>query len=160
MPSFDIKSELNAHEVTNGVDQANRVIENRFDFKGTGARFDLSEGKVTLSSQEEFQLHQMLPILKESLAKRGVDLKSLKIESIEVSTGSAKQEILLKEGIDQEIAKKIMLMIKSSKVKVQASVQGDSIRVNGKKRDDLQQVIEMLKEASFDLPLQFENFRD
>ena len=160
MPSFDIKSELNAHEVTNGVDQANRVIENRFDFKGTGARFDLSEGKVTLSSQEEFQLHQLLPILKESLAKRGVDLKSLKIESIEVSTGSAKQEILLKEGIDQEIAKKIMQMIKSSKVKVQASVQGDSIRVNGKKRDDLQQVIEMLKEASFDLPLQFENFRD
>ena len=160
MPSFDIKSELNAHEVTNGVDQANRVIENRFDFKGTGARFDLSEGKVTLSSQEEFQLHQMLPILKESLAKRGVDLKSLKIESIEASTGSAKQEILLKEGIDQEIAKKIMQMIKSSKVKVQASVQGDSIRVNGKKRDDLQQVIEMLKEASFDLPLQFENFRD
>jgi uncharacterized protein YajQ (UPF0234 family) len=160
MPSFDIKSELNTHEVTNGVDQANRVIENRFDFKGTGARFDLSEGKVTLSSQEEFQLHQMLPILKESLAKRGVDLKSLKIESIEVSTGSAKQEILLKEGIDQEIAKKITLMIKSSKVKVQASVQGDSIRVNGKKRDDLQQVIEMLKEASFDLPLQFENFRD
>ncbi|HHZ84543.1 MAG TPA: YajQ family cyclic di-GMP-binding protein [Gammaproteobacteria bacterium] len=160
MPSFDIKSELNAHEVTNGVDQANRVIENRFDFKGTGARFDLSEGKVTLSSQEEFQLHQMLPILKESLAKRGVDLKSLKIESIEVSTGSAKQEILLKEGIDQEIAKKITQMIKSSKVKVQASVQGDSIRVNGKKRDDLQQVIEMLKEASFDLPLQFENFRD
>jgi hypothetical protein len=160
MPSFDIKSELNTHEVTNGVDQANRVIENRFDFKGTGARFDLSEGKVTLSSQEEFQLHQMLPILKESLAKRGVDLKSLKIESIEVSTGSAKQEILLKEGIDQEIAKKITQMIKSSKVKVQASVQGDSIRVNGKKRDDLQQVIEMLKEASFDLPLQFENFRD
>ena len=102
----------------------------------------------------------MLPILKESLAKRGVDLKSLKIESIEVSTGSAKQEILLKEGIDQEIAKKITQMIKSSKVKVQASVQGDSIRVNGKKRDDLQQVIEMLKEASFDLPLQFENFRD
>ena len=160
MPSFDIKSELNAHEVTNGVDQANRVIENRFDFKGTGARFDLSEGKVTLSSQEEFQLHQMLPILKESLAKRGVDLKSLKIESIEVSTGSAKQEILLKEGIDQEIAKKITQKINSSKVTVQASVQGDSIRVNGKKRDDLQQVIEMLKEASFDLPLQFENFRD
>ena len=160
MPSFDIKSELNAHEVTNGVDQANRVIENRFDFKGTGARFDLSEGKVTLSSQEEFQLHQMLPILKESLAKRGVDLKSLKIESIEVSTGSAKQEILLKEGIDQEIAKKITQMIKSSKVKVQASVQGDSIRVNGKKRDELQQVINMLKEANFDLPLQFENFRD
>ena len=160
MPSFDIKSELNVHEVTNGVDQANRVIENRFDFKGTGARFDLSEDKVTLSSQEEFQLHQMLPILNESLSKRGVDLKSLKVESIEVSTGNARQEILLKEGIDQEIAKKITQMIKSSKVKVQASVQGESIRVNGKKRDDLQQVIRILKEANFDLPLQFKNFRD
>ena len=97
MPSFDIKSELNAHEVTNGVDQANRVIENRFDFKGTGARFELTEGKITLSSQEEFQLHQMLPILKESLAKRGVDLKSLEPDSIEVTTGNAKQDVLLKE---------------------------------------------------------------
>ena len=160
MPSFDVKSELNAHEVTNGVDQANRVTENRFDFKGTGAKFKLTTGKVTLVSQEEYQLHQMLPILKESLAKRGVDLKSLQPKSIEISTGSARQDILLKEGIDQEIAKKITNMIKSSKIKVQASVQGDSIRVTGKKRDNLQQVINMLKEANFDLPLQFENFRD
>ena len=160
MPSFDIKSELNAHEVTNGVDQGNRIIENRFDFKGKGSKFTLGEGKITLSSQEEFQLHQMLPILKESLAKRRVDLKALKVENIEVSTGSARQDILLKEGIDQEIAKRITLMIKSLKIKVQVSVQGESIRVNGKKRDDLQQVIKMLKEANFDLPLQFENFRD
>ena len=160
MPSFDIKSELNAHEVTNGVDQANRVIENRFDFKGTGARFELTEGKVILNSQEEFQIHQMLPILKESLAKRGVDLKSLEPGSIEVTTGNAKQDVLLKEGIDQELSKKITQMIKSSKIKVQASVQGESIRVNGKKRDDLQQIIKMLKEANFNLPLQFENFRD
>ena len=160
MPSFDVKSELNAHEVTNGVDQANRVIENRFDFKGTGARFELTEGKIILSSQEEFQLPQMLPILKESLAKRGVDLKSLEPSSIEVTTGNAKQDVLLKEGIDQELSKKITQMIKSSKIKVQASAQGESIRVNGKKRDDLQQIIKILKEANFDLPLQFENFRD
>ena len=160
MPSFDVKSELNAHEVTNGVDQANRVIENRFEFKGTVARFELTDGKITLSSQEQFQLHQMLPILKESLAKRGVDLKSLEPDSIEVTTGNAKQDVLLKEGIDQELSKKITQMIKASKIKVQASVQGESIRVNGKKRDDLQQIIKMLKEANFNLPLQFENFRD
>ena len=131
MPSFDIKSELNAHEVTNGVDQANRAIENRFDFKGTGAKFELTEGKIILSSQEEFQIHQMLPILKESLAKRGVDLKSLEPDSIEIRTGNAKQDLFLKEGIDQEISKKITQMIKSSKIKEQASVQGESIRVNG-----------------------------
>tara|TARA_B100000953_G_scaffold286347_1_gene267699 strand:- start:289 stop:771 length:483 start_codon:yes stop_codon:yes gene_type:complete len=160
MPSFDIKSELNAHEVTNGVDQANRVIENRFDFKGTGAKFELTEGKIILSSQEEFQIHQMLPILKESLAKRGVDLKSLEPDSIEIRTGNAKQDLFLKEGIDQELSKKITQMIKSSKIKVQTSVQGESIRVNGKKRDDLQQIIKILKEANFNLPLQFENFRD
>ena len=118
MPSFDIKSELNAHEVTNGIDQANRVIENRFDFKGTGAKFELTEGKVTLSSQEEFQIHQMLPILKESLAKRGVDLKSLKPDSIEITTGNAKQDVFLKVGIDQELSKKISQMIISSKIKV------------------------------------------
>ena len=160
MPSFDIKSELNAHEVTNGVDQANRVIENRFDFKGTGARFELTEGKIILSSQEEFQLHQMLPILKESLAKRGVDLKSLEPSSIEVTTGNAKQDVLLKEGIDQELSKKITQMIKSSKIKVQASVQGESIRVNGKKRDDLQTTMAKLKQAKLSLPLQYKNFRD
>ncbi len=160
MPSFDIKSKLNSHEVTNGVDQANRAIENRFDFKGTGAKFELAEGKIILSSQEEFQIHQMLPILKESLAKRGVDLKSLEPDSIEIRTGNAKQDLFLKEGIDQELSKKITQMIKSSKIKVQASVQGESIRVNGKKRDDLQQIIKILKEANFNLPLQFENFRD
>ncbi len=160
MPSFDIKSELNVHEVTNGVDQGNRIIENRFDFKGKGAKFTLGEGQITLSSQEEFQLHQMLPILKESLAKRGVDLKSLKAEEIEVSTGSARQNILLREGIDKEMAKSITQKIKSSKIKVQASVQGESVRVSGKKRDDLQEVINLLKAANYDLPLQFKNFRD
>ena len=160
MPSFDVKSELDSHEVMNGVDQANRVIENRFDFKGTGAKFSLLEGSIILSSKEEFQLHQMLPILKESLAKRRVDLKSLNPEHVEISTGSAKQKILLREGIDQDTAKKIVQIIKSLKSKVQVAIQGESIRVSGKKRDDLQSLIQSLKETKFEIPLQFKNFRD
>tara|TARA_B100000749_G_C18168712_1_gene358975 strand:- start:66 stop:548 length:483 start_codon:yes stop_codon:yes gene_type:complete len=160
MPSFDVKSELNSHEVMNGVDQANRVIENRFDFKGTGAKFSLLEGSIILSSKEEFQLHQMLPILKESLAKRRVDLKSLNPEHVEISTGSAKQKILLREGIDQDTAKKIIKIIKSFKSKVQVAIQGESIRVTGKKRDELQEIIKELSSENFNLPLQFENFRD
>ena len=160
MPSFDVKSELDSHEVMNGVDQANRVIENRFDFKGTGAKFSLLEGSIVLSSKEEFQLHQMLPILKESLAKRRVDLKSLNPEHVEISTGSAKQKILLREGIDQDTAKKIIKIIKSFKSKVQVAIQGESIRVTGKKRDELQEIIKELSSENFNLPLQFENFRD
>jgi len=160
MPSFDVKSELDSHEVMNGVDQANRVIENRFDFKGTGAKFSLLEGSIVLSSKEEFQLHQMLPILKESLAKRRVDLKSLNPEHVEISTGSAKQNILLREGIDQDTAKKIIKIIKSFKSKVQVAIQGESIRVTGKKRDELQEIIKELSSENFNLPLQFENFRD
>ena len=160
MPSFEIKSELNTHEVANAVDQANRIIQNRFDFKGTGARFDLGEGSISLSSQEEFQLHQMLPILKESLTKRGVDLKCLHLGDVEVSTGSAKQLVQLKEGIDQESGKKIIQLIKSNKLKVQVSMQGESLRVSGKKRDDLQEVIGIVKKEDFNLALQYENFRD
>tara|TARA_B100001750_G_scaffold239195_1_gene246914 strand:+ start:1582 stop:2064 length:483 start_codon:yes stop_codon:yes gene_type:complete len=160
MPSFEIKSELNTHEVANAVDQANRIIQNRFDFKGTGARFNLGEGSISLSSQEEFQLHQMLPILKESLTKRGVDLKCLHLGDVEVSTGSAKQLVQLKEGIDQESGKKIIQLIKSNKLKVQVSMQGESLRVSGKKRDDLQEVIGIVKKEDFNLALQYENFRD
>ncbi len=160
MPSFEIKSELNTHEVANAVDQANRIIQNRFDFKGTGARFNLGEGSISLSSQEEFQLHQMLPILKESLTKRGIDLKCLHLGDVEVSTGSAKQLVQLKEGIDQESGKKIIQLIKSNKLKVQVSMQGESLRVSGKKRDDLQEVIGIVKKEDFNLALQYENFRD
>ena len=160
MPSFEIKSELNTHEVANAVDQANRIIQNRFDFKGTGARFDLGEGSISLSSQEEFQLHQMLPILKESLTKRGVDLKCLHLGDVEVSTDNAKQLVTLKEGIDQESGKKIIQLIKSNKLKVQVSMQGESLRVSGKKRDDLQEVIGIVKKEDFNLALQYENFRD
>ena len=160
MASFDIKSELDHHEVTNAVDQANRVLQNRFDFKGTGAEFLLIDQTINLSANEEFQIHQMLPILNESLAKRGIDLKSLKPNNIDLSGGSAKQTINLQEGIDKELAKKITTIVKQSKSKVQASIQGDSVRITGKKRDDLQTIIQLIKDQNYDIPLQFVNFRD
>ena len=160
MASFDIKSEIDHHEITNAVDQANRILQNRFDFKGTGAEFSLADNQITLSAVEEFQIHQMLPILNESLAKRSVDLKSLKPGELEVATGSASQIMNLQEGIDKELAKKITTLVKQSKSKVQASIQGDSVRITGKKRDDLQKVIQLVKDQNFPVPLQYVNFRD
>tara|TARA_Y100001970_G_C14217815_1_gene850734 strand:- start:2121 stop:2603 length:483 start_codon:yes stop_codon:yes gene_type:complete len=160
MASFDIKSELDHHEVTNAVDQANRVLQNRFDFKGTGAEFSINEKQIQLSAKEEFQIHQMSPVLNESLAKRGIDLKSLNPGDVEVSGGSAQQNIDLKEGIDKELAKKITNLVKQSKSKTQASIQGDSVRITGKKRDELQAIIQLVKDQNFDIPLQFVNFRD
>jgi hypothetical protein len=160
MASFDIKSEIDHHEITNAVDQANRILQNRFDFKGTGAEFSLADNQITLSAVEEFQIHQMLPILNESLAKRSVDLKSLKPGEVEVATGSASQIMNLQEGIDKELAKKITTLVKQSKSKVQASIQGDSVRITGKKRDDLQQIIQLVKDQNFPVPLQYVNFRD
>ncbi len=160
MASFDIKSEIDHHEITNAVDQANRILQNRFDFKGTGAEFSLADNQITLSAVEEFQIHQMLPILNESLAKRSVDLKSLKPGEVEVATGSASQIMNLQEGIDKELAKKITTLVKQSKSKVQASIQGDSVRITGKKRDELQQIIQLVKDQNFPVPLQYVNFRD
>ena len=160
MASFDIKSEIDHHEITNAVDQANRILQNRFDFKGTGAEFKLGDNIIIMSATEEFQIHQMLPILHESVAKRGVDLKSLKPGEIEVATGSATQIMNLQEGIDKDLAKKITSLVKQSKSKVQASVQGESVRITGKKRDDLQQIIQIVKEQNFPVPLQYVNFRD
>ena len=160
MASFDIKSELDSHEVTNAVDQANRVLQNRFDFKGTGAEFKMEEEHILLSAKEEFQIHQMLPILNESITKRGIDIKTLKAGGIELATGVARQPITLRQGIDKELAKKITSLVKQSKIKVQAAIQGDSVRITGKKRDELQQVIQMVKDQNYDMPLQFINFRD
>ena len=160
MASFDIKSEIDHHEITNAVDQANRILQNRFDFKGTGAKFSLADNQIILSAVEEFQIHQMLPILNESLAKRSVDLKSLKPGEVEVATGSASQIMNLQEGIDKELAKKITALVKQSKSKVQASIQGDSVRITGKKRDELQQIIQLVKDQNFPVPLQYVNFRD
>jgi len=160
MPSFDIQSELDTHEVTNAVDQAQRVIDNRFDFKGSEAKFDLLEREITLLAKEEFQIHQMMSILQDSLAKRKIDLKCLKEDQIETSTGRATQKVMLREGIDQSLSKKITMLVKQSKIKVQASIQGVSIRISGKKRDDLQLVMQEIKEANFNMPLQYVNFRD
>lgn len=160
MASFDIKSELDSHEISNAVDQANRVLQNRFDFKGSGAEFELNNKEINLKAKEEFQIYQMAPILNESLAKRGIDLKSLKLGEVDLAMGSARQLITLREGIDKELAKKITTLVKQSKIKVQASIQGDSVRINGKKRDELQEVIQKVKDQNYDMPLQFINFRD
>jgi uncharacterized protein YajQ (UPF0234 family) len=160
MPSFDIVSELDMHEVTNAVDQANREIQNRFDFKGTGAKFELVEQMIVLTAQVDFQLQQMLDVLRGKLAKRQVDVACLEVRDPVITGQQAKQEIVLREGIDAALAKKMVKQVKDSKLKVQCAIQGDQVRVTGKKRDDLQQVIAMLKESDIDLPLQYKNFRD
>jgi hypothetical protein len=160
VPSFDVVSELNAHEVANAVDQANRELSQRFDFKDTGARFELEDSTITLQAEVDFQLKQMLDILKLRLGKRGVDLSCLDVKEPETTLASARQEVLLKQGIDADTGRKVTRLIKDSKLKVQASVQGDKVRIAGKQRDDLQAAIQLLRGAKVDLPLQFNNFRD
>jgi uncharacterized protein YajQ (UPF0234 family) len=160
MPSFDVVSELNAHEVTNAVDQANRELQQRFDFKDTGANFALEEFVVTMRAQVEFQLKQMLEILKIRLSKRGVDVSCLEVKDALTNLAEARQQVILKQGIDQDLGRKITRLIKESGLKVQAAIQGQKIRVTGKKRDDLQEAIALLRAAKLEMPLQFENFRD
>jgi hypothetical protein len=160
MPSFDAVSELNAHEVANAIDQANRELSQRFDFKDTGARFDLIELTVTLHAQVDFQLKQMLEILKLRLSKRGVDLVCLEVKEPQTNLAAARQEVLLRQGIDQDSGKKITRLIKDSTLKVQASLQGDKVRIVGKKRDDLQAAMALLRAAKLEVALQFNNFRD
>jgi len=160
VPSFDIVSELNDHEVANAVDQANRELAQRFDFKDTGARFELEASTVTLHAQVDFQLKQMLEILKLRLGKRGVDLACLDIQEPEIALSAARQQVVLKQGIDAELGKKIARIVKDSKLKVQAGIQGEKVRVTGKQRDDLQAAITLLRGSKLDLPLQFNNFRD
>jgi uncharacterized protein YajQ (UPF0234 family) len=160
MPSFDAVSELNAHEVTNAIDQANRELSQRFDFKDTGARFELAELTVTLHAQVDFQLKQMLEILKVRLSKRGIDLACLEVKEPQTNLAAARQEVLLRHGIDQDSGRKITRLIKDSTLKVQASLQGDKVRIVGKKRDDLQAAMALLRGARLEVPLQFNNFRD
>ncbi len=160
MPSFDIVSEVNLHETTNAVDQANREVSTRFDFKGSGAHYELNDATITLYAETEFQLQQMLDILQPRLAKRGIDLLCLKIDPPQVSGKQARQTVTLRQGIDAPLAKNIIKLIKDSKLKVQASIQGEQVRVIGKKRDDLQETIALLRKAELELPLQFVNFRD
>lgn len=160
MPSFDVVSELNAHEVANAVDQATREVATRFDFKGTNAKFELDEFVVTLTAQADFQLKQMMDILRLKLSKRGIDVMCMKIDDPIVTGSTAKQVTTLRQGIETELGKKIQRLIKDSKLKVQAAIQDKQVRVNGKSRDELQEAIALLRSSKLDMPLQFTNFRD
>ena len=160
MPSFDVVSELNAHEVTNAVDQANRELQQRFDFKDTGAVFELNEFTVTMKAEGEFQLKQMLDILKVRLAKRGIDASCVDLKDPSKNLAEAKQEVVLKHGIDADTGRKLQKLIKDSKLKVQAAIQGDKLRITAKQRDELQETMAMLRKAKVEVPLQFNNFRD
>ena len=160
MPSFDIESKIDNHELSNAIDQTNRIITNRYDLKDANTNVSLQENEIKVSANESFQLDQIIPILKENLSKRKIDLKSLKIGEIQEANNSASVNIELVQGISSEIGKEINALIKSKKIKVQSSIQGDSVRVSGKKRDDLQAVITLIKEQNFNIPLQFQNFRD
>jgi len=160
MPSFDVVSELDMHEVQNAVDQANREVTTRFDFKGVAASFELGDGELTLTADADFQLQQMRDILRTKLISRKIDVRSLEFEPFSTSGMKVKQQVTLRQGLDQAMAKKVGKLVKDHKLKVQTQVQGDQVRITGKKRDDLQQAIAMLREADIDLPLQFTNFRD
>ncbi|MFB9887455.1 YajQ family cyclic di-GMP-binding protein [Balneatrix alpica] len=161
MPSFDIVSELDMHEVTNAVDQAKREISTRYDFKGVDSDIELKDEEVLLMAEVEFQLQQMLEVLKSKLVKRNIDVRCLEVGDVVVANLRARQTVKLKQGLDQPLAKKISKMVKDAKLKVQTQVQGEQVRVTGKKRDDLQEVIALLRAAEdIELPLQFTNFRD
>lgn len=160
MPSFDVVSRIDRHELTNALDQANREVGNRYDFKGSDAKFVDNDDSLTLDAASEFQLQQMLDILYGKVSKRGIDLTALDAGEPQVSGKRATQKVALRQGIDKDLGKKITKLVKDSKLKVQASIQGEQVRVTGKKRDDLQEVITMLKGADLGIPLQFENFRD
>ena len=160
MPSFDVVSEIDTHELTNAVDQASRELSQRFDFKGTNAAFELEETTVMISAEAEFQLKQMLEILKLRISKRGIDVACLEIKDPEVNLAKAKQAVIVRQGIDADTGRKVSRLIKDSKLKVQAQIQGDKVRIVGKKRDDLQEAIAFLRKSDVGMPLQFNNFRD
>lgn len=160
MPSFDVVSEVDHHELNNGVDQANRETATRFDFKGTGSKFDLNDQVITMHTESEFQLQQMYDILCNKLVKRSIDITCLEKSEPIIQARTASQTIKVNEGIDTPTAKSMVKLIKQSKAKVQTTIQGEQLRVTGKKRDDLQAVIALIKGANLGLPLQYKNFRD
>ncbi len=160
MPSFDVVSEIDRHELTNAVDQARRELAQRFDFKGVEAGYDLLDTTVTMTAPSEFQLKQMLEILKLKIAKRGIDVACVDPQTPDVNLARAAQQVLLKHGIDADTGKKVVRVVKDSTLKLQAQIQGDKVRVTGKKRDDLQAAIALLRKAELGIPLQFDNFRD
>ncbi|MEO5559751.1 MAG: YajQ family cyclic di-GMP-binding protein [Dokdonella sp.] len=160
MPSFDVVSEVDKHELTNAVDQANRELSTRFDFKGSDARFELVGSVITQYATSTFQLKQMFEILRVRLATRGIDNRCLDVAEPETNVAAARQAITVKQGIEQAVAKRIVGELKAAKIKVEAQINGEKLRVTGKKRDDLQVAMALLRKAEFEVPLQFDNFRD
>jgi uncharacterized protein YajQ (UPF0234 family) len=160
MPSFDIVSEIDLPELNNAIDQANKELKQRFDFKGTDAVITMKDKVVTLEADSDFQINQMRPMLYQKMTKRNVDVACVETKEIRISGKRAKQDLSIQEGIDQPLAKKIIKLIKDKKLKVQAQIQAEQIRVTGKKRDDLQTVMAVLRAEEFDMPLQYQNFRD
>jgi uncharacterized protein YajQ (UPF0234 family) len=161
MPSFDIVSEVDKQEVRNAVDQVNKEVSTRFDFKGSDARVEQADYTLTVFADDEFKLDQVFDILTAKLAKRNVDVRSLDKGQVEkISGNKVKQFVTVKTGVESELAKKVIRLIKDSKLKVQGSIQGDTVRVSGAKRDTLQEAIQLVKKSVTDFPLQFQNFRD
>jgi uncharacterized protein YajQ (UPF0234 family) len=160
MPSFDVVSEIDHHELKNALDQANREIGTRYDFKGSSASIAQAAGVLTLEAESEFQIKQMIPILKEKMSKRGIDVDCLDFGDLVEMNKRARQPVTVREGLDKDLARKMVKLIKDKKLKVQAAIQGEQLRVTGKKRDDLQEVMQVLRDANLGIPLQFNNFRD
>lgn len=160
MPSFDVVSKIDIHEATNAIDQANREIKTRFDFKDTDANFELAENVITIIAPNKFQIQQMQQILESKLVKRGIDINCLTYDETQESLHEARQKVTIKHGIDHDLGKKINKIIKESDLKIQSSIMGDHVRVTGKNRDDLQDVMAILRKEQLGIPLQFENFRD
>ncbi len=160
MPSFDVISEVDKHELTNAVDQARRDLGNRYDLRGTDARFEHVDNEITQFAPTEYQLDQLLEMLRLRLAGRHIDLRCIELGDVETNLAGARRKITIKQGIEQAQAKKIIAKIKEAKIKVDCQIQGEKLRINGKKRDDLQTTIAFLKKAELEVPLQFENFRD
>ena len=160
MPSFDVVSEVDMQELRNAVDQAERELGSRFDFRGVDASFDLAGSEVLIAALEEFQLKQMEDILRDKMARRGVDVGCLKAGDVEGAGKQKRCRYALLQGIDRDVAKKITKLVKGSKLKVQSQINGEKLRVTGKKRDDLQKVMALIKEGGLGIPIQFDNFRD
>ena len=160
MPSFDVVSKVDAHELDNAVNQAVRELDKRYDLRGSGARLVLQDYVITLHAQNEFQLGQLLDILRLRLAARGIDARCLELGDVETNLAEARRALTVRQGIEQAVAKKLVTSLKSARLKVEAQINDDKLRVSGKKRDDLQAAIALLRKSDSELPLQFENFRD
>ena len=160
MPSFDVVSKVDAHELDNAVNQAVRELDKRYDLRGSGARLVLQDYVITLHAQNEFQLGQLLDILRLRLAARGIDARCLELGDVETNLAEARRALTVRQGIEQAVAKKLVTSLKAARLKVEAQINEDKLRVSGKKRDDLQAAIALLRKSDSELPLQFENFRD